>query len=207
MRLCTLICEGMLYSDLSGQSFPGMGIARFDPRPAVFSADALMFMTRGIADRVKVRLIANFWPARYDPKAIDPEASFSSAGKVVAMEPDAHQWSTLKGYLDGPRPHDWLIYWPTIGHCDGYRLPHEDKGIPANIRDTTSRWLDMVREELLPRLDCPVLIHTDHGTARTGHPNWKSDGFAFVPSGMIDKSQVNWDDIQELEKKCLGLES
>jgi hypothetical protein len=227
MRLCTIICESMTMDDLDGQVVPGHVLVPFDPHPATFSAQSLWLLQSSqplpppkgnphegtswfegvecLSNRVKTRLVSNFWPKAYDPTCLDPECA-DKEGKKVGMEPDNHQWNTLMAYMDGPRPHDWLIFWPTMGHA-GYRVPEENKGVPWHVKATTRAWLDLVAKSLLPRLDCPVILFSDHGSARAGRTRDEQfrNGFAFVPADdrVPCRSPLDWAGMRALQEHFL----
>ena len=149
-KLVSIICESMIRHDLDGEALPGFEYHDLDLRPSRLSATTLYLMQtddqnvpqmntstktsffdepRGfISTKYKTRLISNYWPRRFDPKALDPLVSIDT-GKVLAREPRAPHWPVLIDFLaNGFRKPDylWCIYWPLIGH-DGYdfRVPEE----------------------------------------------------------------------------------
>ena len=227
MKLCSIICESMTWDDLTA-SLPGHRLVHFDPHPATMSAQSLWCMqtdatlppARGnphegtswfdgvdmISLRHPTRLISNFWPKAYDPVRIDPDVA-DPVGKKVGVEPDNHQWHTMQAYLANPGHHEWLIYWPTLGHA-GYRVQAENKGIPKDIRETTRVWFKLMAEHLLPRLTCPTIIFSDHGSARfirTRDEQFRN-GFAFVPDGFPfpdAMAQMTWADMRALQEGIL----
>jgi hypothetical protein len=224
LKLITIICESMLMSDVAGYQIPGYKLIPFNTAPARFSAESLWCMNSElppppipksiwteesvyktlpspIMSRFKVRLISNFWPNAYSPALWDQDAA-SRAGKGAARDPENHQYHSLLEYLAGTRQHEWLIYWPTIGHC-GYRLDCENVGIPEHIRETTKYWLNIVKNNLLPSLpkDTPILIHTDHGSVRKTTKDY-NEGFAFIPNHLPPTS-LDWKGMRELTETIL----
>lgn len=218
MKLLCIMCESIVLDDISGQELPGHDLLKFDPSPATFSAQSLWLMQTPlplpptaanpyagdswftekdmIGKRFKTRICSNFWPRKYDPSPIDPEVS-DNVNKVVGIEPNNHQWKTFISYLSGPRAHDWLIYWPTIGHC-GYRIGCENSGIPVDIRQTASMWFDLIRDEVLPRVpEYLTLILSDHGSARKHNKAAFSSGFIYVDHRIPTKppaAELHWQD-------------
>lgn len=224
MKLVTIICESMLMSDVDGYQIPGYKLVPFNTAPARFSAESLWCLNTNLPpppvpkilwegesifktipsplmSRFKIRLISNFWPAAYSPALWDPDTA-SRIGKGAARDPENHQYRSLLEYLAGTRQHDWLIYWPTIGHC-GYRLDCENKGIPENIRETTKYWLNIVKNSLIPSFPTglPILIHTDHGSVRKGTYDFNG-GFAFIPEKLTIDS-LDWTGMRQLIESIL----
>lgn len=231
MKLAQIICESMTWDDLpSGASIHGHRLVHFDPHPATFSAQSLWLMMTSdplpppagnphegsswfeeasdlLSCRFSTRLISNFWPKRYDPRSrIDIQCA-DPDGKRVGMEPDNHQWDTLMTYLDGPMPHDWMIFWPTMGHC-GYRVNAENHGVPKAIPETCSKWLEMVTKNIMPKIR-PVtrtILFSDHGSARAGKSRDEAfrNGFAFVDERLGEvNDHIGWDGMRWLQKKAL----
>ena len=227
MKLLNIICESMLMSDLELQEISGFKLIPFDTSGANFSAQSLWRMNCDLPQppipqklwegesvfkdipnplmlKHRTRLISNFWPHRFDPTLFDPDCS-DRINKQVGIDPDNHQWTTFLSYLCGPMPHDWVIYWPTVGHCS-YRLGPDNNGIPENIRRTTTYWLDMIRNQILPRVPkgTTILIHTDHGSARKNQTTneYYNQGFAFIPNNM-EIENLNWASFRELVDKIL----
>jgi len=93
-KLVSIICESMIRHDVVGETVPGFELHDLDLRPSRLSATTLYLMQtddpnvpqidtptkvsffdeprRFISSRHKTRLISNFWPRRFDPKALDP---------------------------------------------------------------------------------------------------------------------------------------
>jgi len=224
MRLLNIICESMLMEDVTSQ-IKGFKLIPFDTTGAKFSAQSLWRMNTDLPQptvpkniwegksfledipdplmsHYKVRIISNFWPNVFDPKCFDPDCA-DKAHKTVATEPENHQWKTFLQYLNGPRLHDWVIYWPTIGHM-GYRKGTENTGIPEHIRTTTTAWLEMVQQDILPVVtESTVLIHTDHGSRRTNQTEEEFNrGFAYVPENM-QVEKLDWTSFRGLVQKIL----
>lgn len=221
----------MTWNDLPDNApefFPGHRLVRFDPHPSTFSAQSLwQLMTDHpmpppvgnphigtswfekpehlLSELCHTRLISNFWPKAYYPSRVDPEVA-DPVGKKVAIEPDNHQWKTLRTYLNNPQ-HDWLIYWPTLGHC-GYRLKPENKGIPENIRQTTMFWLNMVKKDILPRLpkQCKTILFSDHGSARSigSRDDQFRNGFAWIDNRIkFHGDSLDWTSMRAIHREVL----
>lgn len=102
-------------------------------------------------------------------------------------------------------PHEWLIYWPTIGHAQ-YRIGEENKGIPNHIRETAKSWFNLVMTMILPKLNCKKIIFSDHGSARKDKTSAEqfANGFAFIDeaiSGIPDR--MTWVDMRKLQESIL----
>lgn len=230
MKLFSCICESMTWDDLSGQSIPGHRLVRFDPHPATFSAQSLWLMQcRAILPppasnphvgeswfndatidflslRARTRLVSNFWPTKYDPTRLDPLCACHKPGRIVGMEPNNHQWDTLMEYLDNPGCHDWLIFWPTMGHC-GYRVPGENSGIPVHIKDTAGQWLTMACKNILPKIpgEARTILFSDHGSARKDKTKDEQfrNGFAFVDDRIECPDKLDWEEMRKLQERLL----
>ena len=114
MKVISLVCESMQWCDIENMTICGTNKIPFDMKPARFSAQSLWFMQSDItcefdvddchdvkkslvfetdkliSHKHKTRLIANWWPARFNPRSIDPLA-VNTEGKQtkVVKEPEA----------------------------------------------------------------------------------------------------------------------
>ena len=230
-KLITLLCESMTAVDLKYERLNGFTSHEFDMSPVYHSATALWkmqtdsplpkmelfgpnhFAEEGhnfISSRFKTRIASYFWPKRFDPRPFDSDMmlfhSFASR-ETNAMEPNAPQWGmhNFVRTLDSPEnPHQWFIYWPTIGHV-GFRVGDENKGVPKDIHQTLVKWFGLIRNDILSitKPSIPMLIHSDHGTARTGHNGEEfTEGFVFA-RGVNLPARCTWDDIRRAELECL----
>ena len=229
--LLTMICESMCWRDLekSGTGVNNFDVSRLDMRPAQDSKDALWLMqsddpipdAKGpgqsvfqgdgfISSKARTKLFSHFWPSRFDPRPLDP----TFVTKRIPMderqnEPRNELWRDFDWHVRNwmERPSDWVIYWPLIGHV-GQRGPTED-GIPEHIGKSCEEWLELINQAIIPLMnkhrDIPIMIHSDHGTARKGSDGSEYQwGFVYHRNAGINRSNVTWADIREAERRCLG---
>jgi len=232
MKTCTIICESMTMDDLDEdlKFLHGHVLLPFDPHPATMSAQSLWCMMTPdklppaagnphegtswfeeasslLSSKFKVRLISNFWPKRYDPRIIDPECA-DPKGKVVGCDPNCHQWETMREYLKGPCPHEWLIYWPTLGHAK-YRIGDENKGIPEHICETTRTWLSLaaILVEEAEAKGFQTILFSDHGSARKDKSRDEQfrNGFVWLPEKIPwhGPRPLTWDTMRFLVETSL----
>ena len=225
MPLATIICESACLLDLGNSTLPGFELHQFDMSPATHSASSLWLMqsdepvppgpvygpnlfaeNRGfISQRVRSRIVGHYWPQRFNPAAWDNEIMPNRMWYNVIDEPN-EEWArtcSLARTL-GQGDVQWLIYWPTLGH-EKHRLDHENKGIPATIHNTLAKWLGLIESDFLIEAPpwLPILIHPDHGTARSSG-NGFIEGFVFSRNVVLP-ARCTWADIRDAERQCLGL--
>ena len=227
-RLISLVCESMTLEDMQGQKLPDhYQIERFDFSGPVFSCQSMWCMQTDAAippleavtsrnlvlfdqpenflsNTVKTRIFAHFWPGPWSPKRFDP--LITPEHVKPKMEPDAYHYKELLKFLPTwGEDVRWVIYWSILGHCEGYRIGQEDKGVPSNLRDTTAVWMDLVRTEILPAIpkDVEVIMHTDHWSARQGKRREQVEGFLIHHEDLQIQRPTNWHAIRDIERRIL----
>lgn len=236
MRRCvSLICESLCWADAEGIDLPSFRKLRFDLRPSDLSASTLWLMQtddpvpadmwgnvhsgavkvfsvpgKFLSNRIKTRIISNFWPAKFDPTFLDPKCDLSTAIKI-RREPNAAHYAVLLDFLRNEwhsSDYRWLIYWSLIGHaeCSDCRLEEENKGIPDTLRKTASEWFSILQRDVIPLLgdDDLVLIHPDHGSARRNLPAKDAfeSGFLYCRGDLlVGTGTPTWADIRKMVAK------
>jgi len=232
-RCASLVCESLCWSDMDGMELPGFRKLRFDLRPSDLSASSLWLMQTAdpvpadmwndvhsgavkvfsapdkfLSNRIKTRIISNYWPAKFNATFLDPKCG-SHTAKEIRREPRAAHYAVLLDFLKNEwnsSDYRWLIYWSLIGHaeCSDCRLEGEDKGIPITLRKTAAEWFSIIQREVLPLLDNNdlILIHPDHGSARRGMGGAPmQNGFMYCNKDAFS-GVVTWADIRKAVSNC-----
>lgn len=226
-KLVTIICESMTWFDLQPEDvLPGFTRHKFDFTPASDSAQSFWCMQTDkpipssrlswrnefenpdipfLSRHVPTRIIAHFWPRRFNARVFDDESKLSNDPHDNVCEPDSTQWfdglQTARTWSTNQK--SWLIYWGRMGHL-GLR---KEEGIPTSLNMTLKEWFKLLNEQFIPLVDqsIPMLVHSDHGTARKGHGNREfHEGFLFS-RGVDLPPECAWSDVREAQSRCLGV--
>lgn len=244
-KIITLICESLNIYDIKDFSFEFMNESMFykmnlgesdlsakalylmqgndnlpndmvsgDPfannKPSIFAEEG-----KFIANYVKTRIIANFWPFRWNPIYLDPKTHLTGRHESK-MEPLSHHYSFLLPFLKNEfyqSDYQHLIYWTATGHPQvKCRVDEEEIGIPISLKKTAQHWFKVIQEEIMPLIDKKntiLLIHPDHGTARKNMGKEAiQDGFLyFYPKTnaiLNNDNTVAWQDIRKTIRIITG---
>lgn len=229
-KLCSILTESMARCDLFPEDvLPGLDMHEFDFRPAMNSAESFWSMQTDVlpypssrcfprvnhfedkkisfmSNRFPTRIFGRFWPRRYDPHCFDDEMPLGNDPKPTSFEPECDEWwygiqFARQFHLD---EHLWLVQWARLGHS-GSRL--EGDGIPKDLNLSLKAWFKLLNEHYIPAIspDIPIMVLTDHGTARTGQGGREfRDGFLFSRGINWKPGVLTWADVRSAELDCLS---